>query len=145
MAVLIVILVLAAATALAAGETDTVLKLGDKTAIDSFSQGKLTIGGKLIRTDVLILADGTVRHPWATKKRHVLVSEDITDLVGLDLDVLVIGTGVHGLMKPSSELKNILKEKQYDVLYLKTGAAIEKLKALRAEGKKVAACFHIGC
>ena len=39
----------------------------------------------------------------------------------------------------------LLNKKDFKVLTLKTADAIEKLKTLRAEGKKVGACFHIGC
>jgi len=140
-----VVLIMLAAVVLGADEPEKPIKLDEQTKIDSYSQGKITIGGKLIRTDIVILPDGTVKHPWSTKKRHFLTAEDIPDIIDLELDVLIIGTGRQGLMKPSPELKKKLKEKKYEVLTLKTAEAIKKLTALRADGKKVAACFHIGC
>ena len=143
---MMIAILLVAGVALAAEEKEEPpLKLGPDVKIDSYEQGKITIGGKLIRTDIIILPDGTVQHPWATEKRHVLTQEDIPDLLALKLDVLIIGTGRQGNMKPTATLKKDLKEKGFEVLILKTTQAIEKLNALRKEGKQVAACFHIGC
>jgi hypothetical protein len=138
------LLVLAAGTVLAA-ETNEVVRLDGKTTVDAHTQGKITIGGVLILDDIHILPDGTVQHPWATRTRHVVTETDISALLDAKPEVLVIGTGHEGLMKPSAELKKTLKEKGIEVLILKTGAAIEKLKTLRGEGKKAGACVHIGC
>ncbi len=141
---LIAILVLMAGISLAAGTND-VIKLDDITKVDSYKQGKITIGGKLIRSDIIVLPDGTVQHPWSTKTRHVLTAEDIPELMDLKLDVLIIGAGHLGLMKPTNDLMKELETKGIEVLILKTDSAIKKLEELRKGGKQVAACFHIGC
>jgi hypothetical protein len=141
---LISALMFVAATGIAA-DTNEVIKLDEKTTIDSYSQGKITIGGKLIRSDILILPDGTVQQDWSTKTSHVLTEEDIRGLLALKAGTLIIGTGNQGLMKPAPALKKSLKEAGVDVIILKTPEAIKKLKELRGEGKNVSACFHIGC
>lgn len=134
-----------AAVAVIAAETNEVIRLDGKTTIDSYSQGKITIGGKLIRTDILVEPDGTVKVDWSTKTSHVLTEEDIRGLLALKAGTLIIGTGNQGLMKPAPALKKSLKEAGVDVIILKTPEAIKKLKELRGEGKNVSACFHIGC
>lgn len=128
-----------------AAEPEKPLKLGEKVTIEKYSQGKITIGGRLIRTDIIILPDGTVQHPWAMKKRHVLTPEDIPGLLEQKLDVLIIGRGKHGFVTVMPKLRKAAKDKGIELIMLKTGQAIEKLKELRKGEKRVGACFHIGC
>lgn len=136
--------VLTACSCPAAG-TNEVIRLDDKTTISAYAQGRITIGGRLIRTDILVFPDGTVQQDWSTATNHVLSAADIAGLLEVKSDMLVIGTGHDGLMRPAAGLMKVLKEKGQEFVLLKTDDAIKKLKALRLEGKSVCACLHIGC
>ena len=93
----------------------------------------------------MMFLDGTVRQDWKTKTSHVLAEGDIKALLEAKPDVLIVGTGNAGMMRPASDFKKSLKEKGVELLLLKTGDALKKLKVLREQGRKVGACLHIGC
>ena len=83
---------------------------------------------------------------WQERKGHTLTHEMITGVYEKDVEVLVIGTGVSGLLECSKELKKTIKENGIKrVLAQKTPQACKTYNTLYKEGKKVAFLAHGTC
>ena len=113
--------------------------------IDSYSFGSMEVDGKQYTKDLIILPDGTILHPWWRKTGHTLAMSDIQDAITTSLDILVVGTGNPGLMKPEGDLCNELKTMGIETRVMPTKEATKEYNALREQGKNVAGCFHLTC
>jgi hypothetical protein len=113
--------------------------------IDAYSFGKMTINGKEFRKDLIILPDGSVLSPWIRRSGHRLTMEDLRPVLDRDAEILVIGTGKPGLMRPHATLVQDLQEKGITAMVMSSKKAAEKYNALADDAKEVAACFHLTC
>ncbi|EMS80043.1 Mth938-like domain-containing protein [Desulfotignum phosphitoxidans] len=113
--------------------------------INSYSFGKMTVNGKEFRKDLMILPDGSVLSPWIRKSGHRLTLEDLKPVLETDAEILVIGTGKPGLMRPHATLVQDLQEKGITAMVMSSKKAAEKYNALAGTAKGVAACFHLTC
>jgi hypothetical protein len=105
----------------------------------------MVIDGQEYRDDVIILHDGSVISPWWRLSGHKLTGEDIREILAAPPDVLVIGTGSVGMMRPDPTLLVALEGKGMRVVTLPTEAAVGEYNALAGKDEKVAACFHLTC
>ena len=79
--------------------------------IESYSFGRIIIDGQEYTSDLIIYPD-KIDSKWWRLKGHLLQIDDLRDILEYNPDVLVIGTGAHGLMEVSEELKRLLKVKR---------------------------------
>jgi hypothetical protein len=113
--------------------------------INSYSFGCMMIDGKQYTKDLIILPDGTILHPWWRKTGHTLAMSDIQDAIATSPDILVVGTGNPGLMKPEGDLCKALETMGIETRVMPTKEATKEYNALRGQGKNVAGCFHLTC
>ncbi|HEC94450.1 MAG TPA: hypothetical protein ENI45_00610, partial [Thermoplasmatales archaeon] len=85
------------------------------TLIESYSFGKITVDGKTYTSDVIIYLD-KVEDGWWRRKGHLLEKEDLKDVVLCEPEVLIVGTGAHGLMKIADEVKQFLESKGIELV-----------------------------
>jgi hypothetical protein len=112
--------------------------------IDSYIFGRMVIDGKPYSKDLIILPDRSVLHPWWRKTGHTVALSDIKDIIATSPDILIVGTGMPGLMKPESAFCRELETMGIETRIMPTGAAIKEYNAL-ALRRKIAACFHLTC
>ncbi len=112
--------------------------------IESSAFGVIVINGKKYTSDVLIFPDGRIRDKWWRKSGHRLCIDDIEGLVASEPEVIVIGRGVNGLMRPEPGLEKVLMEKGIQIKAEKNPEAIEIYNATSSQ-KRTAACFHLTC
>jgi hypothetical protein len=112
--------------------------------IDSYIFGRIVIDGKPYSKDLIIFPDGTVFHPWWRKTGHKVALSDIQEIIATSPDILIVGTGMPGLMKPESAFYRELETMGIETRVMPTKAAIKEYNAL-AQHRKVAACFHLTC
>jgi hypothetical protein len=112
--------------------------------ITDYSFGRMVIGEKEYTSDVIIYPDGRIRSSWWRKSGHVLEIADIEDLISELPEVIVAGTGAYGVMKPSRELIDDLRQKQIEFKALPTGEAVSAYNEM-ADKKKAGGCFHLTC
>jgi hypothetical protein len=86
-----------------------------------------------------------VLSPWIRKSGHRLTLEDLKPVLETDAEILVIGTGKPGLMRPHATLVQDLQEKGITAMVMSSKKAAEKYNALAGTAKGVAACFHLTC
>jgi hypothetical protein len=112
--------------------------------ITEFSFGKIVVKGKPYCDDIKIV-NGQVISGWWRKSGHRVDIHDIADILESRPDILVIGKGSPGLLKPSASLRDYLSNHQVELIEKKTTKAIQVFNQLFQEDRKVAAGFHISC
>ena len=112
--------------------------------IDTFSFGSMVINGKQYSSDLILYPDGHVEDSWYRKSGHRLSRNDIGNLIESELEVIIAGTGVNGLVKPERELEEMLSEKGIEFISAPNQKAVELYNEL-ASKKRIGACFHLAC
>ena len=112
--------------------------------IETSAFGLIVINGTQYTSDLMIFPDGQVKDGWWRKSSHSLTMDDIRELVQSEPEVIVVGTGVNGLMKPVAGLEEALSEKGIELVPLPNQEAIAFFNEL-ASGKRLGACFHLTC
>jgi hypothetical protein len=106
----------------------------------------MTVNGKEFRKDLIIFPDGSVLSPWIRKSGHRLTMEDLRPVLESDAEILVIGTGKPGLMRPHATLIKDLRKKGITAMVMSSRRAVEKFNTLAGDSNNdVAACFHLTC
>ncbi|THB75775.1 MAG: hypothetical protein D3926_19470 [Desulfobacteraceae bacterium] len=113
--------------------------------IESYTFGRMSIDGKLYHKDVIILLDGRVISPWWRQAGHQLFLSDLTAVIDNAPEIIVIGTGDPGMMKPHRGLEEELKGMGIQAVVLPTQKAVRAYNAFKEQGEAVAACFHLTC
>ena len=111
--------------------------------IESYSFGSITINGKTYSADVIIYQD-IINDRWWRKSGHLLQIEDLKDIIVYNPEILIVGTGAHGLMKISDETKNYLKLKGIELITADTEKACKIYNDLKGK-RKVVGAFHLTC
>ncbi|HID25468.1 MAG TPA: hypothetical protein EYP23_03280 [Thermoplasmata archaeon] len=111
--------------------------------IEAYSFGKIVVDGKTYTSDVIIYPD-KVEDSWWRKKGHLLEKNDVEDVTLCEPEVLIIGTGAHGLMKITDEAKQFLKSNGIKLVAEETEKACKTYNKLRGK-RKVVAMLHLTC
>ncbi len=112
--------------------------------IEKYSFGSITINGQEYTKDVIVFPD-TVFSPWWREEGHSLSLKDLKEAIEAKPSLLIIGTGVYGVMKiPNKTLKK-LEEKNIDTVIAKTEEAVKLYNEKIQENKKVIVCLHLTC
>jgi len=111
--------------------------------IDHYTFGSITIAGKTYTSDVIIYPD-RVDAAWWRKEGHYLQKADLADIVAAKPDLLIVGTGAHGVMAVPESTALFLSSHDIEVIIEKTGKAVEIFND-QPVGKKVVAAFHLTC
>ncbi len=112
--------------------------------IETSSFGLIVIDGRQYTSDLIIYPDGHVKDSWWRKSGHRLSIDDIGELVESEPEVIIVGTGVNGLMEPDMGLGELLSEKGIELVPLPNQEAMETFNKLSSE-KRVGGCFHLTC
>ncbi len=107
--------------------------------------GAMTINNRLHKSDLKIFPDGRVDDGWRRAAGHRLETGDICDLLDTRPDILVVGTGIYGLMRTSGDFKAALAQNGIELIAARTKSAAQTYNRLKEQGQKVAACFHLTC
>ena len=112
--------------------------------IDRYDFGKITIGGKNYSSDVIIFPD-KIKDNWWRKQGHLLLPEDLGEVVKEKPDILVVGTGYSGLMQVPESTVKWLKEQGIKAEIKPTREACSIFNRLLSSNKKVIAVLHLTC
>ncbi len=113
--------------------------------IEKCNFGSMVVDGRRHRCDLMIFPDGRVAGHWRRAAGHRLDLQDIADLVAAKPDILVVGTGIFGLMRPASGLAGLLAAQGIELLAVRTKTAAQEFNRLKQSSRRVAACFHLTC
>jgi hypothetical protein len=118
--------------------------------IEHFSWSAFVIGGEEHSTEAGVGKDvrlvGQDASPWRERKGHRLKKSMITGVYDQDIDVLVIGIGVHGAITCPDKVKRAIHEHGISELILQpTPQACATYNELFHKGRKVALLAHGTC
>ncbi len=112
--------------------------------IEKYSFGSLVIKGKNYTSDLKII-NGKVVPNWWRKSGHMVVVEDILDILAAKPGALVLGKGKPGLMRSTRQLKEVLQENNIELFEETSKNAMLTFNKLFEKGESVCAGFHLTC
>jgi len=112
--------------------------------IDSYSFGRIVIDGTEYTSDVIIYPD-RVDASWWRREGHVLVPEDLSEVLAYPPDVLVIGAGHSGVMQIPQKTAEAFRQKGIKVHIARTADAVTLFNRLQREHARVVAALHLTC
>ncbi|USS41455.1 Mth938-like domain-containing protein [Thermococcus aggregans] len=116
--------------------------------VEKVEFGRIIINGKEYHHDIIIYPSGKVekRKKWLSKEKHgtshKLDPEELKEYLGEEFEVLVVGTGIYGMLSLLPESRGLVKGKE--IIEKPTPEAAKAFNELR-EKKKVLGIFHITC
>lgn len=111
--------------------------------IDSYKFGVIVIDGKQYSSDVIIYPKRVNDH-WWRKEGHLLLPQDLEEVIKEKPTVLVVGTGNSGLMKVPLTTSEWIQSKGIEVKIEPTQRACQIYNQLH-KSKKVIAALHLTC
>ena len=111
--------------------------------ISEYAFGRITVDGKEYNADLVILPERVIAD-WWRQEGHRLVPEDLREVSGAEVEVLVVGTGKFGAMKVPPETVAALESRGIEVAIAPTEEACRTFEELRAH-KRTAAALHLTC
>lgn len=113
--------------------------------IESSAFGSMTIDGRTYSSDLFIFPDGRVMDGWRRRRGHQLCVDDLLVLIGAAPDLIVVGTGTSGRMRPEALVPAVLEERGIDFIAEPTPRALAVYNRRVLTNLKVGACFHLTC
>lgn len=111
--------------------------------IQSYRFGRVVINGEAHTKDVIILPDRVIAGWWRSHG-HSLHPEDLTAVLALGPDLLVVGQGAYRRMDVTDQVRQALEQAGIDLIAQSTKQACETYNQSR-EKKTVAAALHLTC
>ena len=114
-------------------------------AVEGYAFGRMVIDGKTYTSDLKVVRGGIVAG-WWRREGHLLVAEDVKDIMDAEPEVFVVGQGAFCVMKIAPELELELKQAGIRLVAGSTPTAVERYNELVASGARgVCAAFHLTC
>lgn len=108
--------------------------------ISHYEFGSYIIDGKRYERDIKII-DGRITS-W---HNHHLALDDVEDAVKSHPEIIIIGTGMHGVLEVTDEIRDYIESRGIELVIVKTKEACSEFNSLTLHGKKVAAILHGTC
>ena len=115
-----------------------------KNIIESYSFGYIKVNGKEYNKDLIIYPD-KISSNWWRKQGHLLVLEDLMDVIDYKPDKLVIGKGDPGMMDVPGIIITELMKQNIKVISKPTKEAVNIFNQLIEKNEKVVGAFHLTC
>lgn len=112
--------------------------------VRDYAFGRIDIDGTVYTSDVIIYPDH-VRAHWWREQGHSLCLEDLTEVLADPPQVLVIGTGYHGVMQVPPATLEALRARGIEARVMKTREAVAELNRLQREAARAVAVLHLTC
>jgi len=111
--------------------------------IDSYQLGLISVNGKKYTSDIIIFPD-RVRDDWWRKSGHQLCLEDIAEVIAKNPEVLIVGTGVSGLVEVLPEVQQAADARGIKLIAQTTDKACHTYNQL-CHSQRVVAALHLTC
>jgi hypothetical protein len=109
--------------------------------VDSSYFGSIIIDGNKFDHDVIVDANGLVRQRDSS---HEFTKRNVEDLLLLDPEVIVIGTGTAGLMKVHPDVEVAAQMNGVEIVAKKTPDAVKEFNKY-SKRKRTIGVFHLTC
>lgn len=111
--------------------------------ISEYDFGRIVVNGERYNSDLIILPDRIIDN-WWRQEGHRLTVDDLQEVIGADVEVLVVGTGKFGAMKVPTETVRALQAHGIQCEIAPTDQACQIFQQLRDQ-KPTAAALHLTC
>ncbi|HDD43624.1 MAG TPA: hypothetical protein ENG63_02005 [Candidatus Desulfofervidus auxilii] len=112
--------------------------------IEDYRFGKIVINGNTYTSDVIVTKT-KIFPSWWRKEGHKVYWIDLEKFITPDIKIVILGTGASGLMQPTAELKEKLKEKGIKLIALPTKEAIKVFNDYLKKEEEILGGFHLTC
>ena len=112
--------------------------------IESYAFGNIVIDGRRYTSDLIIYPDGKIVDGWWRQSGHRMTADDIADLIAAGPEVIVVGTGASGMLKPAPGIDTFLADRGIRLVAAPCRRAIDHFNAL-SPSDVIGACFHLTC
>ena len=111
--------------------------------IESYEFGRVTVDGKEYTGDIIVFP-GWVNAGWWRREGHDLNIEDIESLLREKPDIIVVGTGINGMLRVPDRTRDYIASRGINLVVERTAKACELYNELSRNSKTVAA-LHVTC
>ena len=111
--------------------------------INKYKFGEIIVDECKYNSDLIIFPNFVIEH-WRRENNHQLSIKDISIIINYRPDLLIIGTGMFGLMHVNSNVIQMLKEKGIKNIFINRTKQACNLYNREKDYQKVAA-LHITC
>lgn len=111
--------------------------------IESYTFGRMEIKGQAYTSDLILFPD-KINDSWWRETGHKLSLKDIEDVLQENPEVIVIGTGFHGILEVEEEVKETAQSKGITLIIEKTENAVQSYNEIASQKKTIGA-FHLTC
>ena len=112
--------------------------------IENYAFGRMRIDGRVYTTDLMILSDGAVSADWWRPRGHAVDAADLQPVMDSAPELLIIGTGAYGRMRPDPALEKDLGARGIRLVTAPTAEAVAHFNRLHVDNR-CAAAFHLTC
>lgn len=112
--------------------------------IDSYSFGRMVIDGKEYTKDVIVFPDHVI-DGWWREQGHYLKKEDLSDVFQYDPDVLVLGTGMSGILHVPEKTIDEIQHKNIKFIPGITENAVHTFNKKLSNDTNAVGAFHLTC
>lgn len=111
--------------------------------IEEYEYGRIVVDGREERRDLILTRSGI--HPnWWRENGHSLTLDDLQAVLAEPPEILVVGTGTSGNMRPVPGLETELGSRGIQVEIMPTLEAVNRFNELLGV-RNVAAALHLTC
>jgi hypothetical protein len=116
--------------------------------IEGVRFGEIIVNGQKYEHDIVIYPSGKIekRKKWVSKQKHgtshKFDKEELKEYLSEEFDVLVVGTGIYGVLSLLPESRELVKEKE--IIEKPTPEAVKIFNELK-DKKRILGIFHITC
>ena len=114
-------------------------------SIDAYSFGRMVIGGREYRSDLIIYPDGRIVDEWWRASGHRLRLDDLQSLLKASPEIIVAGCGSSGMLRPDPNLSNQLRDQSIRFFSAPSTEAVDIYNRLIQSDSMVGAGFHLTC
>lgn len=111
--------------------------------VENYRFGHVEIDGQAYTSDVIVHGDSV--QSWWREQGHRVAPKDLETLLASKPKVLVLGTGVYGLVRVPKETRRFVKQRGVELIVVRSAKAVERFNELRAAGTDVAIAMHLAC
>ncbi|MCK4327230.1 MAG: hypothetical protein KAW41_02010 [Candidatus Diapherotrites archaeon] len=110
---------------------------------DSFSFGCITWDGEACHYDVVV-ANSQLRERGPRPENHLLEAAELQNYLTPNTKKVIVGTGASGVLQVADDAKQLMKEKEIELLAFPSAEAIQ-LYNKEADKATVVAVIHSTC
>jgi hypothetical protein len=111
--------------------------------IENYQFGRMVVDNEPHTRDLILLPEGVMAN-WWRKEGHRLDEDDLQAVLDASPEVLVVGTGAHGLMKVPEKTRQAVEAAGIELRVARTGRAWRMYNDLLKQ-QRVAGAFHLTC